>query len=240
MGLLLQWLHSSLLHSTAPTPSLLKKVGGVVRACDRGLLMGATVEHNPLHSAAATLNPFARLAALGRHANTEADEAPVTQEDTAIVSRPLAAVTCPALDRFLLCYMERALPVKLLGVISHWPALKKWCLPYFRKVAGARTVPVEVGARYTDSSWYQRLMTLDEYFTEYVVWCSDEGRSTGYLAQHHLLDQVPQLMEDIAVPDYCHLGQQPPRINAWVGPRGTVSPLHHDPDHNILVQARFR
>ncbi|KAG0718074.1 JmjC domain-containing protein 5 [Chionoecetes opilio] len=238
VGLLLHRLRCGLLCPAALSSSLLEEVGGVVRACDRGLLMGASVNNSPLHIAAATLNHFARMAAmLPRPFSAEDDESPITQADAASVSRPLTAATCPALDRFLLINMEDALPVKLLDVVSHWPALKKWGLPYFRKVAGARTVPVEVGARYTDSSWYQRLMTLDEYFTQYVTCCGNEGRPTGYLAQHHLLDQVPQLMEDIVVPDYCHLGQQPPRINAWVGPRGTVSPLHHDPDHNILVQA---
>jgi hypothetical protein len=23
---------------------------------------------------------------------------------------------------------------------------------------------------------------------------------------------------------------------AWLGPRGTVTPIHHDPDHNIFTQ----
>jgi len=72
----------------------------------------------------------------------------------------------------------------------------------------------------------------------------------GYLAQHRLFDQVPALRRDIALPDYCSL-QLPsdaddaagddecppdPQLLAWFGPCGTVSPLHHDPTHNLLAQ----
>ena len=66
----------------------------------------------------------------------------------------------------------------------------------------------------------------------------------GYLAQHRLFDQIPALRNDIRVPDYCLMqmpGEHsddpaPPQLHAWFGPRGTVSPLHFDPDHNLLAQ----
>ncbi|KAG7157364.1 bifunctional peptidase and arginyl-hydroxylase JMJD5-like isoform X2 [Homarus americanus] len=233
VGLLLLRLEAALHHHTGPPKhSHLTVAAGVLRACDRGLLMGAPVDDNPLHSSAASLNTYARLAAAG---NAEDENCIVTQQDEASVTRPLPSVHCPPLDRFLLHYMAAGVPVKLTGVVDHWPALKLWNLKYLRRVAGARTVPVEVGARYTDLSWSQELMTLDDYLSRHVT-SPAANTPTGYLAQHQLLDQIPQLRDDILVPDYCHLGEESPRLHAWLGPRGTVSPLHHDPDHNILVQ----
>ncbi|RYP16833.1 hypothetical protein DL765_004854 [Monosporascus sp. GIB2] len=72
----------------------------------------------------------------------------------------------------------------------------------------------------------------------------------AYLAQHPLFTQLPALRNDIVVPDYCYTLPPPhpidpsvdqpeldePILNAWFGPPGTITPLHHDPYHNVLAQ----
>lgn len=49
--------------------------------------------------------------------------------------------------------------------------------------------------------------------------------------------QINELRDDICIPDYCFVGGgELQSLNAWFGPAGTVTPLHHDPHHNILAQ----
>ena len=42
-------------------------------------------------------------------------------------------------------------------------------LEYVRRVAGARTVPVEIGSQYTDENWSQDLMTLSSFIDQYII-----------------------------------------------------------------------
>ncbi|KAF2830439.1 Clavaminate synthase-like protein [Ophiobolus disseminans] len=153
-------------------------------------------------------------------------------------------------------------PVIIEDAIQHWPALdeRPWSSPGYllvQTLGGRRLVPVEVGKSYTEDGWGQKIVTFRKFMETYMLEASieiknsQEARQTGYLAQHDLFAQVPALRADISIPDYCYSDPAPsphlthikstakleePLLNAWFGPAGTVSPLHTDPYHNILVQ----
>ncbi|KAH8380032.1 hypothetical protein KR009_008565 [Drosophila setifemur] len=152
----------------------------------------------------------------------------------------IAQLEAPSLNEFKTKCFQPEQPTLLLNTIHHWPALEKWLdLNYLLQVAGNRTVPIEIGSNYASEEWSQQLVKIRDFLQRQF------GKNKGnqeieYLAQHELFSQIPALKRDICIPDYCTIGKedQPGAVDikAWLGPAGTISPMHYDPKHNLLCQ----
>ncbi|KAJ1889322.1 Succinyl-CoA:3-ketoacid coenzyme A transferase 1, mitochondrial [Kickxella alabastrina] len=166
---------------------------------------------------------------------------------------PLSRYSVDEVDMFVFQQMIQGAnnrPFIIEGAVDYWPAIsnRPWNnLEYLRMAVGHhRLVPVEVGAKYTDNEWTQELIPFG-HFLDNTLYPSASGTSKlEYLAQHDLFAQAFRLKRDFSLPDYTqvetgrrsNLGMSDGGVetNVWIGPCGTVSPLHYDQFDNLFAQ----
>ncbi|KAK4655568.1 hypothetical protein QC762_303450 [Podospora pseudocomata] len=165
------------------------------------------------------------------------------------VTSPIPRLPSPSLTTFQ-SHLSSPTPQPLIltSLVPSWPALaaRPWSKPSYllsRTFSGRRLIPVEIGRSYVDEGWSQKILPFSEFLSTYIT---SPSESKGYLAQHQLFAQLPQLRSDITIPDLCYTSPanrpdgtpelEEPMLNAWFGPPGTITPLHTDPYHNLLVQ----
>ena len=138
-------------------------------------------------------------------------------------------------------YYFRHRPVVLSGLIDHWPAMTRWTPDYFEQAVGDAPVQVQFG-RDEDASYEMNSLELRSEMSmrEFVALLkSDEPSNNAYMTANNAdanQKALASLWPDVAGID----GYLDPAIKDrrffWMGPRGTVTPYHHDLTNNLLVQ----
>lgn len=129
-------------------------------------------------------------------------------------------------------YLEPKRPVVIRDMASSWPALKKWTPEYFSKEYGSLQVKVydqsfiRAGTSYMSSL---RKISFREYL-DVMVHSSTDLRLFAF----NIFWQVPQLKQDIIWPDMTK-GFSKKFVFMFFGCKGSVTPLHYDPDMSHLM-----
>lgn len=216
----------------------------VVRVLDLGLVVSGGTSRGELYEAVfANLDPFVDRSDISEDISRVFN---IEQPEPLATKHAVATVSQPSLEEFQM-HLNRDMTLLLLtDTINDWPAMEKWQDPTYLlrfTMGGRRCVPVEIGETYTHADWRQEIMSFRKFMHDHLV--PVNPMEIGYLGQHNLFHQIPKLQQDIRTPDYCYTvppGPPPaspvdePQKNIWLGPKGTRTPLHTDPYHNIFCQ----
>lgn len=155
-----------------------------------------------------------------------------------------AQATIPVVDRidpatFYRDYYLTNRPVKLTGLVDHWPALSRWSLDHFDATLGDVLVELQAD-RESDPDFeiakdpHQSRARLREVTARLRTETGNDFYLTAYNSGINKRALAP-LWADTGP-----ISVLSPREERdgffWMGPKGTITPFHHDLTNNLLLQ----
>jgi len=150
-------------------------------------------------------------------------------------------------DEFYQDYFYPNRPVIVEGLMTDWPALTKWTLPWLRTQFGSQEIEVHAN-RALDPKYEQHFKSncSTMNFGDFIDILASPGETNDvYLVGRNVLMERPEfrsLLLDISNPDgfLDPANMTHPNVKLWIGPRGTVTPLHHDRGSVFFAQMSGR
>jgi hypothetical protein len=147
----------------------------------------------------------------------------------------------PEPEAFIDRYFATGTPVVLTDFTRRWRALTRWTPEYLRDRFGDAEVEI-VDGRDGDPRCdenheaHRRKASLRSYVDRILA----AGKTNDFymIAQNRNLEKTAlgALFEDVEFPDYLDGPRAPHGSALWLGPAGTVTPLHHDTSSILFCQ----
>jgi hypothetical protein len=144
--------------------------------------------------------------------------------------------------------VAKRLPVVFRGAAAEWPCTRRWTPTYLRE----RLFNKRVTATRTRAGRYQpdpeqghyALEDMQEMpFGEFMDSIRGPGPgaddTTYYLHRQSLDKHLPELRDDVPIPSHIDRSAML-LVSLWMGPAGSVTPIHHDFTDNLFVQVQGR
>jgi len=147
---------------------------------------------------------------------------------------------------FLEQYYALNRPVILCGMMEGWQAMTKWTPEYLKSVCGEEMVEI-MAARETNPLYemQDKKHRRNVRFSEFVDMVVSANESNDYYitARNDFFGRpgTKALLKDMVMfPEYLNNDNPGYGVFLWFGPKGTITPLHHDPMNIFMAQVQGR
>lgn len=155
-------------------------------------------------------------------------------------------ITAPPFKDFVSNYIAKNRPIIITGAMQDWRPCEKWNLTYFRETHGDEIVGIQDG-RESDplfeqnQKFHRREVRFADFLDrlEATESSNDFYMTAGNMGAHKgKLSQIFADADDIDIRGE-YFGK-PAEGSLWVGPKGTITPLHFDMINNFFCQIMGR
>ncbi|WP_437776869.1 cupin-like domain-containing protein [Sorangium sp. So ce1097] len=144
-------------------------------------------------------------------------------------------------------YVAGNMPVVLTDVVTRWPAFGRWTPAYLAETFGDVVVDVTAG-RLSDPDYDMHAARHTEStplrdFVARIEAARTETNDFYMVANNRVLERtrLGALLNDVVLPDgYCAAERLLGSSALWLGPAGTVTPLHYDTSNILFAQVHGR
>ena len=149
--------------------------------------------------------------------------------------------TTPSAGEFFRTYWAGHRPVVLTDATARWPALTKWTPAWFARELGTTTIEITAGRNadpHYDMNYkaHCKRVRMRDFIAD--IEAAGTTNDLYMVSNNNTMKRKPfaRLLRDVKPPRTLFEPLRAAATSLWIGPAGTVTPLHHDTTNILFCQ----